>query len=186
VAYTEDRPLGAPRGAVLDTATAGAIDAPGLLSSLDPRHGEVGRVVAALTIVIGLILAARLVMRRAAGVLGGGARPAGVLEVLARYPIARGQHLLLLRMGQRIVLLHQGQQGIRSLAEVTDAGEVAALIARMEAGARADEARQFSRALEDFESEHARIAVDPSRGEIVDLTRGRRRPRPSLFGGGLR
>ena len=46
---------------------------------------------------IGLLVLLRVVLKRTAG-LGGTSRPAGVLEVLARYPVARGQSLVLINL----------------------------------------------------------------------------------------
>jgi flagellar biogenesis protein FliO len=154
---------------------------------LDPRFGEFVRVGGALGAVLGLLLIMRLALRRMAGPLAGGRRPSGVLEVLARYPVARAQQLVLLKLSGRIVLLHQSRAGMTALSEITDPDEVAQLLVRVESGtgpggpgfsplldrllARAprSEDEEFIRAL------GRRSEVDGK--EIVDLTRRPRRRR---------
>ena len=93
--------------------------------------------VVALMIVIGVVL------RRVGGPLARGGRPSGVLEILGRYPIARGQQLVLLRLVSRVVLLHQSRNGLTTLSEVTDSDEVAALLARVEAATRSGPPGRF-------------------------------------------
>lgn len=129
---TESLPLGAPRTRVRGEG-AGAGGAPA--SGGFVNHWLV-RTVAALSMVIGLILLMRAVIRRVAlgsgsviGQLGAGGRaPSGVLSVLGRYPVARGQTLVLLRMDRRVLLLNQTSNGFTTLAEVTDPEEVASLL----------------------------------------------------------
>jgi flagellar biogenesis protein FliO len=155
--------------------------------TFDPRLGEFLRVGGALGAVLALLLLTRVMLRRMAGPLAGGRRPSGVLEVLARYPVARGQQLVLLKMSGRIVLLHQSKAGMTALSEVTDPDEVAQLLARVESGsgpggpgfpplldrllARTprSEDETFVRAL------GRRSEIDGK--EIVDLTRRTRRRR---------
>jgi flagellar biogenesis protein FliO len=156
-----------------------------LLDRLDPRGNEVLRVLGALAIVLALLFALRFVMRRAAGGLGAAGRPSGVLEILARYPIARGQSLMVLKMARRIVLVHHSGTTMRTLSEVNDPEEVAALLGRLEAGSRPREAQKFRSMLGAFERQHEQAAPDkrprefrPITGgddhvEIVDLTRRR-------------
>jgi flagellar biogenesis protein FliO len=156
-----------------------------LLDRLDPRENEVLRVLGALMIVLALLFALRFAMRRAAGGFGAAGRPSGVLEILARYPIARGQSLMVLKMARRIVLVHHSGTTMRTLSEVSDPEEVAALLGRMEAGSRPREAQKFRSLLSTFERQHEQAAPDkrprefrPISGgddhvEIVDLTRRR-------------
>ena len=60
----------------------------------------------------------------------GGRAPSGVLEVLGRFPVARGQTLVLLKMDRRILLLGMGTAGFSTLAEITDPDEVASLLVK--------------------------------------------------------
>jgi flagellar biogenesis protein FliO len=72
-----------------------------------------------LLFVIGLIVAlaavARGIIKNKGGLVGamgaGGRAPSGVLEVLGRYPVARGSTLVLLKLDRRVLLLAQSRGG---------------------------------------------------------------------------
>jgi len=123
--------------------------------------------------VVALMLVIGVVVRRVGGPLARGRRPSGVLEVLGRYPIARGQQLILLRLVSRVVLLHQTRSGLTTLSEVTDADEVAALLARVEAATRSGQPGRFQGLLAG--AVMGRNTVSPeitTNGKVVvDLTR---------------
>ncbi|MBM4114055.1 MAG: flagellar biosynthetic protein FliO, partial [Phycisphaerae bacterium] len=98
--------------------------------------------------------------------LGRAARPSGVLEVLSRYPTGRGQHIALIRLGRRVLAVHQSDRSMTTLCEVDDADEVAELISKSREGARDSFARLLAR---------RRAADDPFEGvETIDLTAGGR------------
>ncbi len=108
------------------------------------EQGLARGVLVPLLLVVGLACGCAWVLRRAAkasgglaGALGGAAAPSGILEVLGRYPLARGQTLILLRVDRRVLLLSQ-QAGLRgsgpglsTLAELTDPGEVASILGKV-------------------------------------------------------
>lgn len=67
----------------------------------------------------------------------GGRAPAGVLEVIGRYPIARGSSLVLLKLDRRLLLLSQSVQGrlgagaaFTTLCEITDPEEIASILVK--------------------------------------------------------
>jgi flagellar biogenesis protein FliO len=134
-----------------------------------------------------VIVLARTAIKRFGPASAGGARPQGVVEVLARYPVARGQQVVLLKVGRRVIVAHQGAQGMQSLSEFSGEAEVADLIARCEAGARVKSPfsfdallRQSSRSLDRGEREAEPRAALPdimrnAEIETVDLTRNRGR-----------
>ena len=177
----EEKALGLPNGPLsVRPAEASDPEEAGALGALDPRRNEIVRVGLALGAVIVLLLLMRGAIRRGFPSLAGGSRPSGVVEVLARYPVARHQQLLLLKLGRRIVLLHQGGGRMAALTEMTDPDEVASLLASLEAGSRQREAMRFRSILNSFEREHASQEVQSAnvnRGngkggdEIIDLTR---------------
>jgi len=187
------RPLGSPSGmfSLGDRPDERGAEATGWIGRFDPRTNQFTRVLAALGLVLGLIVVLRLVLQRAASGLGGGARPSGILEVLARYPFARGQQLVLMRLGRRIILAHQASGGLTTISEVSDAEEVAALMARIEAGSRARPARgrSFGRLLRASASEYEPAPANGRHfvgglgnagdGDIIDLTRLPRPRRPT-------
>lgn len=129
----ESAPLGTARGPVLEGPAAGS-ERPGSSS------GGGWRTAWSLAGVIGLIVvlggAARVVSRR--GALGAGGRsPSGLMEVLGRYPVARGTTLVLLRLERRVLLLSQSSGGrlgagaqFTTLCEITDPEEVASILVK--------------------------------------------------------
>lgn len=155
----EARPLGVPNG-LLEARPAG-VDEASPLSAIDPRNNDVIRVVLALGVVLVLLFGVRMLLRRAGGALAGG-RPSGVLQVHARYPIARGQHLVLVEVGPRMLLVHQGGGTMRTLSEFSG-DELVQLRTRLDGG-RTGEA--FKQVLQQQEA-----GADGT--ELIDLTRGR-------------
>ena len=179
----EARPLGRPShlpsAAPVDEAGA----ASGGLGGLDPRTNEIARVVGGLAVVIGLLVVVRLFIKRTGWGMASGGRPSGVVEILARFPVGRGHQLILLKLARRVVLLHHSGSTMTTLSEVSDPDEVAALLARVEAGTRrgGSEAGRFKAALKRFSAEHERLAgpfslagdrAAEAGGEVIDLTRG--------------
>ncbi len=124
----ERLPLGAPpRPAALEQAEPSR-----MWRAIDPRQSEVVRVGGALAAVLLLLVLVRGLLR--AG--GRQPRPWGVLEVLGRYPVGRSQSLVLLKLGGRVVLVHQTRAGMSPISEVSEPQEVAALLGRVEAAGR--------------------------------------------------
>jgi hypothetical protein len=113
---------------------------------------------APLATVIGVILICALVLRRTFGGSGnlasamgaGGKSPAGILEVLGRYPIARGHSLVLLRLDRRILLLSHshGARGasaaFSTLAELSDPDDVASILLKVQEAEDKSAAKQFA------------------------------------------
>lgn len=143
VALSQDRPLfpqGAPTATVREEGGAqggresGNLASGGVSRSLSQELLPTGLALGATLLVIVL---ARSAIKRFGGKLPGARRPQGVVEVLARYPIARGQQVVLLKVGRRVIVTHQGAQGMQALSEFSAESDVADLIARCEAGERA-------------------------------------------------
>ena len=144
-----------PREASIPLGGGGRINA-GVTNS-DPSNDTSGggwgvRTVLALVAVIGLILLCKALFVRVAARGGGtlsaqlgasGRAPSGLLSVLARYPVAKGSTLVLLRLDRRVLLLSQTGQGFTTLAEIDDPEEVATLIMRAEDEEGASLTRRF-------------------------------------------
>lgn len=114
-ASSEGQPLGAPMPAASGSAA-----------------GEVVRLVGALVVVVGLAFAAQWWVRRS------GLAPrmqGGAFEVLARHGVGRGQHVLVVRFGPRVLLVQQGREGMRTLCELSDAGDIDAALGHLRPGA---------------------------------------------------
>ncbi|MCC6660876.1 MAG: hypothetical protein IT437_08320 [Phycisphaerales bacterium] len=130
----ESQPLGPARPA----ATASEPSPP-------PPSAQVGRTIWSLTVVLALVVVAGIAVRTAAKRSGGiraslgagGRSPAGLMEILGRYPVGRGTTLVLLRLERRILLLSQSSTGrlglgatFSTLTEITDPEEVAAILTK--------------------------------------------------------
>lgn len=142
-----------------------------------------------IVVIVGFAAGVRLIARRHGGIAGacgpGGRAPAGVLSVLGRYPIARGQSLLLLQLDRRVVLVGQtvGRGGARlaTLAELSDPEDVASILVKTRDEAGESVARKFRDIIEKMSepaqaSERAVTVVPPiERADWFERVGGRRR-----------
>ena len=161
----ESRPLGAaPTGVAPDGSEP--LSGTGLIS------GTVLPLLAVLGLVVALAALARAVMRGRGGLVGalgaGGRAPSGVLEVLGRYPVARGSTLVLLKLDRRVLLLAQsrasklGGASFTTLSEITDPEEVAALLLKTRDDAEESMSKRFSSLLGAFERQQPAVDVAPT------------------------
>jgi len=141
---------------------------------------------------IGLLLILRTIMVRSQRWLGAAGRPSGVVEILARYPVGKGQTLVLLKLARRVLLVHQHGNSMQTLTEVTDPDEVASLLGRIESGSSERDAPRFRNLLKQFNHDYDKVdrpGASPWQSsphpmeshadegiEVVDLTR-----RPSAW-----
>ena len=152
--------------------------------------GSVTTTIASLMAVVGLIVFLAVIYKWLSGKAGGlagqigaaGKSPSGLVSVLARYPLGRGQTLVLLKIDRRVLLLCQSASGrvrggvtTRTLSEITDPDEVASIIAKAEG------TDGFDNVLHGYESMDE--PTDDMRDvEVVDLTRKRGNLLGSLMG----
>ncbi len=142
-AAVEQRPIGGHESVSREAAPLGAAPA----GQGGAAAGGLGaaRTVLSLGVVLGLAIAAAAAAKRlaraqgglAAAVGAGGVAPAGILEIIGRYPIARGQKLILLRLDRRVLLLsHVAPSrlsrggGFSTLCEITDPDDVASILTK--------------------------------------------------------
>ena len=190
VSTTESKALGRPNNPLSARPSQTLKPSPTMLERIDPRSNEITRVLGALAVVVGLLLMIRTILRRTGSLLPRGDRPSGVVEILARYPIARGQQLILLKLARRILLLHQAGSSMTALTEMTEPDEVASLLARMEAGAGERSVAKFRTALNEFVADHHAIqdrgpranALPRLEAEVIDLTRNRTKSFAAMLG----
>ncbi len=197
------RPLGGARGESEEAKAAGTAPAGGL-DRAEPRRfgalglGELLRVGGALAVVIGLLVLLRLLVRRTCGLTLAAGRPSGVLEILARYPVARGQQLVLLKMAaphparpperqrdDHALRAHRSERG-RVTPVAGGSGfaeerrppipERAAALAERASSRRAGCARPGRAGTRDV-GRNRRSHAEPSRGTAIDQRRSGRRPR---------
>ena len=93
--------------------------------------------VLALALVIGLILLLRWALKK----IGPGGRlfaAGGAVDVLATTGLSSKERLILVRLGERLLLLGSTPSGLRTLCEITDAAEASQLAARFAAAAKPD------------------------------------------------
>ncbi len=169
---------------------AAADDAEGsLVSWFDPRANDIARVVGALAVVVGLMLLFASLAKRLGGRFATPGRPSGVIEILARYPVGKGRHLVLIKLVRRVILVHQTSAGMTPITEVTDADEVAALLTRVEAGGPRSKGPEFHAALAKMTGAEGAgsSGAKGRRGpvvETIDLTRTQSRRLSQLTGAG--
>ncbi|MCA9293674.1 MAG: flagellar biosynthetic protein FliO [Phycisphaerales bacterium] len=147
-------PIFAERGQLTSTGNA-------TVPAVRPSSGGWGvvRTLGALAIVVGLVLALRSAAKWLAArapslgsqLTAGGRAPSGLLEVLGRYPVARGQKLVLLRLDRRILLLNQTSDGFSTLAELTDPEDVASILTKVRDQEGESIAARFTSVLHDME-----------------------------------
>jgi len=107
----------------------------------------------ALGVVVGLILLLRAFLSRMAG-RSSVAGNSPVLEVLSRTSIAPRNHIVLIRMGHRILVVGDSSAGLRTLTEITDPQEVAVLLAGTAAAKPRSISRNFNQLLGRFNSSY--------------------------------
>jgi flagellar biogenesis protein FliO len=132
---------------------------------------ELPRIAGALAIVIGLIFAlqwgGRKLFRN--GAVG---RSTRAVQVLARAPLAPRQHVVLLRVGRRIIVVGDSGSQMNALCEITDADEIAALLGQLQDEKSMLPTRAFgalfSRAKQDMEDHQEDPAGDDAASEMPD------------------
>lgn len=107
---------------------------------------------AALGVVIALIFAARWVYTKMGGAVV--ARPSPVIEVLSRTPVAPKNHVLLLRVGQRVLVVGDSSSGLSTLADVTDPEEVASLLQSVSTHSERSVSKSFNSLVSRFNSDY--------------------------------
>ena len=115
----EQAPLGSPAAETRELGEASSSGGGWALSTL-----------AALGLVIGLILLARWGYVKLGGRVV--ARPSRSVEVLSRTALGPKNHVLLLRVGRRVLVVGDSPSGTRTLADLDDPDEVATLLRSVE------------------------------------------------------
>ena len=152
----ESLPLGQPAAVGAPTGESAPLVSP----------GDMTRTIATLGgVVVGILMlawVAKAVARRTNSIgtmMGaGGHAPSGVLEVLGRYPVSRGQTLVLMKLDRRVLLLSQRPtEGLRTLCEITEPEEVASLLLKTQGDEQRKQAERFGGVLR----KHAVVEPQP-------------------------
>ncbi len=98
---------------------------------------------AALGVVIALVFGLRWLLRRG-GVATASTPHGSVVEVLSRTTVAPRSHVVLMRVGQRILIVNDSPNGMRTLGTVHEPEEVADLLGAIEADRPTSVSKSFS------------------------------------------
>ena len=128
-------PLGAGEGDLFagqgDASASGTMGDGWLLSTL-----------AALGVVIAIVFGIRWLLRRG-GVVSTAAPQGGIVEVLSRTTVAPRSHVVLMRVGTRILVVSDSPNGMRTLASVHDPEEVAELLGAVDSAKSTSMSQRF-------------------------------------------
>ena len=127
------------------------------------------RTAGALAFVIALIVGLRYTTTKLASRAGGirnqlgaaGRAPQGILYVVARYPVARNQTLVLLQLHNRLILTSQSSSGFQTIAELNDPSEVAEILAKADDAKGTSAAARFKQTMSELENDPSML--DPDR-----------------------
>lgn len=136
----ENRTLGGGRATGLADSDG---DAPAVIASPTGGYGWVMQTITALGVVIALIFMLRAVANRVRQPVMGTANNA-VVEVLSRVAVGQRHHVLLMRLGQRVLVVGETAGGMQTLATIDDPQEIAELLQAIEASKPQSLTRNFS------------------------------------------
>jgi flagellar biogenesis protein FliO len=155
-------------------------------ASKDRPAGWLGSTILPLAGVLALIVFGGTVLRSGARRIGGlrsslgagGRSPAGILEILGRYPVGRGMSLVLLKLDSRVLLLSQSAGGrfgagatFSTLAEISDPEQVASILIKSRDAEGDSLAERFRSMLQRFDREMDVPAAHSGDGVLWDGTR---------------
>lgn len=147
IAAIERTPLGSP---------AVSADRPGQQStapySYEGGDSWVLTTLGSLGVVLGLILLLKWGWSRVGGMPTASASP--VVEVLSRTPVAPRNHVLLLRVGGRILVVGDSPAGMQPLSEVDDPDEIANLLTAVTAARDNSISKNFASLLNRFHGDY--------------------------------
>mgnify|MGYP002783754657 CR=1 FL=1 len=201
-ATPESKPLGrtreprsdARKGPATETGGAAGVK-PGNARVDAPFSGVAGPLIAVLGI-IGILAGLATVVLRKRGGLGsqfgaGGRAPAGILEVLGRYPLSRSQTLVLLKVDRRVLLLSQARTGrlgattLSTLCELTEPEDVASVLTKVNEAQENSLTGRFASVFRALDREAAatieRVEVPVSRADVRAPETLSRRAAPVLL-----
>ncbi|MFG0249589.1 MAG: FliO/MopB family protein [Phycisphaeraceae bacterium JB051] len=145
----ERKPLGAPGEGLVPDSNPNEEEP---LGSFSDTGSWILNTITALGVVIALIFAMRMGMNKLSGrpVMGG---RSGIVEVLSRTSLSPRNQVMLLRLGQRIIVVSEGPAGVRTLANVDDPDEVAGLLTTISASKPGSISQSFNQLLNRADTE---------------------------------
>lgn len=174
--FDETRPLGSIAGQPIQSAETAS-----LLSSSPTNDNWLLQTITALGIVIGLIFIVRAIMARAGGRFKTITR-SQVVEVLSRTAVAPRSHVILLKVGRRVLIVGDNGGALTSLGELTDADEIGQVMQSACAGASNSISENFGQLIHRFNQQiedpvqvtdeggdEAEFHTDRARDELTSL-----------------
>ncbi|MFN3166317.1 MAG: FliO/MopB family protein [Phycisphaeraceae bacterium] len=170
----ERTPLGQGAGDLFNDGDGPAAE-PGQLGD-----GWLLSTLAALGIVLVLVFGLRWMLRRG-GIVPTAAPQGSIVEVLSRTTVAPRSHVVLMRVGPRILVVNDSPNGMRTLATIEDPGEVAELLGAVDAARPTSMTKSFSGVMSRLSSgwssdDDPADAIEPGErlgdGVTMDQTRG--------------
>ena len=140
----------------------------------EPTGGWLLSTCAALGVVIGLIFATRWVYTKMGGQVVARSSPA--VEVLSRTTVAPKSHVLLLRVGQRVLVVGDSGTGLRTLANLDEPEEVASVLQSVTSQQPTSVSKSFNGLVARFNGEYeakARLAEEGGDDSEIALDRTR-------------
>jgi len=131
----------------------------------------------ALGIVVGLILLLRYLWVKMGGRVVASHSP--VVEVLSRTAVAPKNHVLLLRVGQRVLVVSDSNAGLRTLAQVVEPEEVADLLTSVTTSREQSISKNFSQLLSRFNGDYEKPHLAEEGGDDTEFELDRARDRLS-------
>ena len=160
-AAIEKMPIGATTSGADASPAASQPAAQSLTSGITQTGiGTAVQVGGALLVVIGLIFVGRALAKK---YVPGAAASNGknVIEILARYPLAKAQSLVMVRIGSQIVVLNQTKEASTSVLVIADQREVASILGQIQGTKPNSIQAGFNRLL-------ANAQMDLERGEMPE------------------
>ncbi len=166
VASDAPAPGGTPLVASTPIFKPGSLtDQPGEVSERPGSTSWFMKTLTALGVVIGLALFVRWGYVRMGGKVASGSSP--VVEVLSRTAVAPRSHVMLLRVGGRVLVVSDSSSGMRTLASLEDAEEVADILGAVSAAKPSSISRGFGQILNRFNDDHDQ---QPNELDATDLS----------------
>lgn len=154
-----------PLGTKSTPRTPGSSDA----SSSEGSGWGMFQTIIALAFVVGLILVGKQVVLRLMG------RPAAVsrskvVEVLSRVSVGPRQHVMLIRLGGRIIVVGDSAGQMRLLANLDEPEEVAGILKAVTSSKPTSVSESFNQLMGKFDQDFDRAEADRLRDEGKDVT----------------
>lgn len=178
----ETLPLGQSGGGLFNASGGEASSGSGL------GDGWLLSTLAALGVVLAMVFGIRWMLRRG-GIATASAPQGSLVEVLSRTTIAPRSHVMLMRVGQRILIVSDSSAGMRTLSTIHEPEEVAELLGAVDASRPTSMTQSFGGVMkklsgqwqeepaavggtEEVQSLQDAVEMDQARGAVSDV-RGR-------------